>query len=117
MRIREYAGMEPGYTAITEILKQRVTEQMAKPGIIYPAKVEIETEMARNSNYSTGIAALMQKHNLEGWQEPLAKLKQQLADYDAWVQATVLPKARTDFRLPPERYALDTGELRHRHSA
>src|SRR5271166_4218545 len=61
VRIREYAGLEPGYTALTEILKQCVTEQMAKPGVIHPAKVEIETEMARNSNYLDGIAALMQK--------------------------------------------------------
>ncbi len=107
VRIREYAGMEPGYTPITEILKKRTEEQMAKPGMIYPAKVEIETEMARNSNYVEGIAALLKKHNQTGWEEPLAKLKQQLTDYDAWVRATVLPKARSDFRSPPERYALD----------
>ena len=107
VRVREYAGLEPGYTAITEILKQRVTEQMAKPGIIYPAKTEIETEMARNLAYIEGIAALMQKKNLQNWQEPYAKLKTQLADYDAWVRATILPKARPDFRLPPEEYALD----------
>ena len=107
VRIREYAGLEPGYTALTEILKQRITEQMAKPGVIYPARVEIETEMARNSNYLEGIAALMQKYKLTGWEEPFAKLKTQLTDYDAWVRATVLPKARNDFRLPPQRYALD----------
>ena len=107
VRIREYAGLEPGYTAITEILKQRITEQMAKPGVVYPARVEIETEMARNSNYVNGIAALMQKYKLTGWEEPLAKLKTQLTDYDAWVKATVLPKARNDFRLPPQHYALD----------
>jgi uncharacterized protein (DUF885 family) len=106
VRIREYAGLEPGYTSITEILKQRVTEQMAKPGVIYPARVEIETEMSRNSNYVDGISALMQKYNLTGWQEPYGKLKTQLSDYDAWVRATVLPKARTDFRLPPQEYAL-----------
>ena len=102
---------------LTEILKQRTTEQMAKPGVIYPAKVEIETEMARNSNYVEGIAALMQKYKLTGWEEPFAKLKTQLTDYDAWVRATVLPKARDDFRLPPQHYALDMETLRHRHSA
>jgi hypothetical protein len=107
VRVREYAGLEPGYTAIAEILKQRTQEQMAKPNVIYPARVEIETEMARNSNYIEGLAALLQKHNLEGWQEPLGKLKQELIDYDAWVRATVLPKARDDFRLPPQHYALD----------
>ena len=107
VRIREYAGLDSGYTAMTEILKQRVMEQMAKPGVIYPAKVEIETEMARNSNYVDGIAALMEKYKLTGWQEPYSTLKKQLADYDAWVRANVLPKARTDFRLPPEEYSLN----------
>ena len=117
VRIREYAGLEPGYTALTEILKQRITEQMAKPGVIYPARVEIETEMARNSNYLDGIAALMQKYKLTGWEEPFAKLKTQLTDYDAWVRATVLPKARNDFRLPPAALCARHGKLRHRHSA
>ncbi len=106
-RIREYAGVEPGYKPLTEILRQRVTEQMAKLGVIYPARVEIETELGRNSNYLEGIAALMQKYNLKVWQEPFGKLKAQLADYDAWTRANVLPKARTDFRLPPEKYALE----------
>ena len=107
VRVKEYAGLEPGYTAITEILKQRVTEQMAKPGILYPAKVEMETEMARNSAYLEGIPALLKKYNLTGWEEPYETLKKQLLDYDAWVRANVMPKAREDFRLPPEEYALD----------
>jgi uncharacterized protein (DUF885 family) len=107
VRIREYAGLEQGYKPITEILKQRVMEQMAKPGVIYPSKNQIETEMGRNSNYIEGITTLLEKYKLSGWQEPFATLKQQLADYDAWTKATVLPKARTDFRLPREQYALN----------
>ena len=106
VRMREYAGLEPGYKPLTDILRQRVSEQAAKPGVIYPAKTEIETELGRNSNYLDGIAALMQKYSLKNWQEPFSKLKAQLADYDAWTKATVLPKARADFRLPPEEYAL-----------
>jgi uncharacterized protein (DUF885 family) len=107
IRIREYAGLEPGYKPLTDILRQRVSEQMAKTGVIYPAKSEIETELGRNSNYLEGIAALMQKYNLKDWQEPFSKLKAQLTDYDSWTKANVLPKARTDFRLPPEKYALE----------
>jgi Bacterial protein of unknown function (DUF885) len=57
VRIRKYAGLEPGYKPFTEILKQRVMEQMAKPGVVYPARTEIETELGRNSNYIEGIAA------------------------------------------------------------
>jgi hypothetical protein len=106
IRIREYAGLEPGYKPLTEILKQRVMEQMAKPGVIYPARTEIETELARNNNYIEGIATLLQKYKLTGWEEPYGKLKTQLTDYDAWTRANVLPKARADFRLPAEEYAL-----------
>ena len=106
-RLRAYAGLEPGYKPIAEVLKQRVIEQMAKPGVIYPPRVEIETELGRNSNYLNGIAALFKKYKLEGWQEPFATLKSQLTDYDEWYRANVLPKARSDFRLPPEEYALD----------
>ncbi len=51
-RLRAYAGLEPGHKPIAEILKQRVIEQMAKPGVIYPPRVEIETELGRDSNYS-----------------------------------------------------------------
>jgi uncharacterized protein (DUF885 family) len=106
IRIREYAGLEPGYKPLTDILRRRVSEQMAKPGVVYPSRIQIETELGRNSNYIDGIAALLQKYNLKDWQEPFGKLKAQLAEYDAWTKANVLPKARADFRLPPEKYAL-----------
>jgi uncharacterized protein (DUF885 family) len=107
VRIRKYAGLESGYKPLTEILKQRVTEQMAKPGVVYPARIEIETEMARNPNYLEGIAVLLQKYKLTGWEGPYGRLKTQLTEYDAWAKAKLLPKARADFRLPPEEYALN----------
>ncbi len=107
VRIRKYAGLESGYKPLAEILKQRVMEQMAKPDVVYPARTEIETELARNSNYMEGIATLLEKYKLTGWREPFNKLKSQLIEYDTWTKANVLPKARDDFRLPPEEYALN----------
>jgi len=107
VRIRKYAGLEPGYKPMAEILKQRVEEQMSKPGVVYPARTEIETELGRTSNYVGGMATLLEKYKIEGWQEPYDKLKSQLTEYDAWTKDNVLPKARTDFRLPPEQYALN----------
>jgi hypothetical protein len=106
VRLRRYTGSEAGYTPLTELLKQRALEQMAKPGVVYPSKDEVTTELGRNTNYVTGITDLFDKYHLHGWQRPFAKLKTQLADYDAWVSSTILPKARTDFRLPPAQYAL-----------
>src|ERR1700691_3842290 len=79
---------------------------MAKPGMTYPSKGELETELGRNSNYIDGIAALFKNYQLTGWEDAYAQLKTQLADYDAWVRSDLLPKARTDFRLPPEEYTL-----------
>jgi uncharacterized protein (DUF885 family) len=107
VRIRKYAGLEPGYKPLTEILKQRVEEQMAKPNMVYPSRAQMETELGRTSSFVEGMASLMEEHKISGWQEPYEKLKKQLADYDAWTKANVLPKARTDFRLASEEYALN----------
>jgi uncharacterized protein (DUF885 family) len=106
IRLRKYAGVEPGFKPFADVLKQRVMEQMAKPGVVYPSSMEIETELGRDKNYVDGIGQLFRKYKLTGWEEPFAKLQQQLAEYDTWIRATVMPKARSDFRLAPEEYAL-----------
>jgi hypothetical protein len=105
-RLRRYAGMDAGYQPFTELLKQREREQIAKPGVIYPSRTELETELGRDSNYLEGIGALFGKYGLKGWEPAYAKLKSQLTDYDAWVREKILPKARSDYRLPAEKYAL-----------
>jgi len=105
-RLRRYAGLEPGYQPFTALLVQREREQIAKPGVIYPSRTEVETELGRNSNYVEGIGALFVKYGLKGWEPAYAKLHSQLADYDAWVRQSILPKARSDYRLPAEKYAL-----------
>lgn len=106
-RLRKYAGLEPGMTPFTQRLRQRALEQMAKPGVIYPARGEIETELGRDATYWDGIPALFNKYGLKGWEDDFERLKDQLVGYDRWLRATILPKARTDFRLPPEKYRLN----------
>jgi uncharacterized protein (DUF885 family) len=106
VRLRKYAGVEPGYRPFTDRLKERELEQIAKAGIVFPSKAEVETDLGRNSNYVEGIATLFKKYKLSGWEPAYEKLKSQLAAYDAWVKTAILPKARTDFRLPAEKYAL-----------
>jgi uncharacterized protein (DUF885 family) len=106
VRLRKYAGVEPGYKPFSDVLKQRMMEQMAKPGVVYPSSGEMETELGRDKNYVDGMQALFTKYNLTGWQEPFAKLREELAEYDTWVRGTVMPKGRSDFRLAPEEYAL-----------
>lgn len=106
-RLKKYAGLEKGMKPYTELLKQRTLDQIAKPDVIYPAKAEMETELGRNPNYLSGIADLFKKYDIKGWEKPFEVLKKQLAEYDEWQRQTVLPKARTDFRLPAEKYAMN----------
>ena len=105
-RLKDYAGLNGGYRPFTDILLERTKEQMAKPGVIYPSRQAMETQLARNAAIVDGIRALFVKYNLQGWEPAFDKLKTQLAEYDAWQRANVLPKARTDFRLTPEEYKL-----------
>jgi uncharacterized protein (DUF885 family) len=75
--------------------------------VIYPSRSRVESALSRNGLYIDGIASLFKKYNLQGWEEPYAKLKAELTAYDDWIKATVLPKTRADFRQPPELYALN----------
>ena len=104
VRLRKYAGVETGYEPITEQAKARSIE-WRKPGQLGPAKVQVETDLARADFFINGIAQLFDKYKIDGYQDAYAKLKQQLTDYNAWVKQEILPKTRTDFRLPPEEYA------------
>ena len=106
VRLRKYAGLEPGYTPLTDELKKLTALQTAKANMVYPSKSSVESGLSRNSLYVDGIASLFKQYNLQGWEEPYAKLKAQLTAYDDWVKVTILPKARADFRQPPELYAL-----------
>ncbi len=105
IRLRKYAGMEPGFKPITDVLKQRMIEQMAKPGVIFPSIAEMESQLERDNSYINSMRALFDKYKLTGWQDPFFKLQQQLADYDTWIRGAVMPKGRTDARLTPEEYA------------
>ncbi|SCW74345.1 DUF885 domain-containing protein [Mucilaginibacter sp. NFR10] len=107
MRIRKYAGLEKGYKPLTTIYRERLQHQMGGKNMIYPSKQRMETDLSRNASIVSGIAELCSKYRVTGWEQPYATLKKQLEDYDKWVKANVLVKARTDFRLPPEEYAMN----------
>jgi len=49
---------------------------------------------------------LFVKYKLAGWQESFTKLQEQLASYDTWIRAVILPKADNHTRPTPEESAL-----------
>ena len=104
IRLKRYAGLEPGYTPITVLAEQRTRERM-KPGLLFPARVRVEKDLSNAEFFVNGIGQLFEKYQIAGYQQPYANLKEQLAAYSAFIKSEILPKSRTDFRLPPELYA------------
>ncbi len=106
VRLRRYAGMEDGYAPLAKLAEERIRERLSQPGLLAPFKGEIEKSLADSQFLLDGIEPLFRKFGVDGYEEPLAKLKTQIAAYHDFVRREILPKSRTDFRLPEELYAL-----------
>ena len=111
VRLRRYAGMEPGYDPIVKLAEDRTRERLNQPGLLGPVKDEVEKNLSTSPLFVAGIGQLFQKYKIPGYEKPYAELQRHLAQYDQFVRAEVLPKARTDFRLPPEEYAFDLEQV------
>lgn len=105
VRLRKYAGVEPGFTSIPKLAEERARERLNKPGLLGPAKVEVEKDLATQASFIDGIGKLFAKYQIEGYQEPYAKLTSEFAAYEQFVRKEIVPRARADFRLPAEDYA------------
>ena len=103
-RLKKYAGMEPGYKPIVELVEARINEKLQDPNLLPPSKLQLEKNLATDKLPVEGIGALFKKYNIAGYEDAYAKLKVQLGQYDGFVREKLLPKARADFRLPPEQY-------------
>jgi hypothetical protein len=105
VRLRRYAGTEPGSTAITELAKARSSEAFKNGKLQGPYKGEIEQDLADSPRLLQGIRKLFADSGLKAYEEPLAAFEAQVKDYDSWVSKEMLPRARADHRLPPALYA------------
>ncbi|TAM94106.1 MAG: DUF885 domain-containing protein, partial [Rhodanobacteraceae bacterium] len=104
-RLKCYVGMTTGCSPVT---KEAATLFEAKAGnkkLLGPYKGEVEQNLANTPRYAEGVRKLFAKYKIDGAGPALDALQKQLDDYDAWVKSTVLPRARTDARLPPAIYA------------
>ncbi|MGH9492927.1 MAG: DUF885 domain-containing protein [Terriglobales bacterium] len=111
VRLRRYAGMEPGYDPIVKLAEDRTRERLSQPGLLGPVKEEVERNLNTSALFVNGIGQLFQRYKIEGYEKPYAELKRHLAQYDEFVRTEVLPRARTDFRLPPEEYAFNLEQV------
>ena len=105
VRLRRYTGLEPGFIPLTELAMQRTRERLADPGLLGPARAELEKNLGNSGFYVDGIAKLFARYGVAGYEEAHARLRQQVAAYDGFLRKELMPRARTDFRLPPDLYA------------
>jgi uncharacterized protein (DUF885 family) len=105
VRLKKYAGAGVAARSLAGLAEADTRASMTTPGLLFPAKAAVERSLADSASFTEGIPALFDKYGLTGYEADFALLKQQLAAYDSFVRETILPKARTDFRLPPEVYA------------
>ena len=104
-RLKRYTGLEPGYTPVLELARDRIRERLGVAGLQGPVKAAVEKNIGNSAFYVDGIAQLFQKFPVAGWEEAQARLKAQVAAYNEFLKAEVLPRSRDDFRLPEEIYA------------
>ncbi len=107
-RLKLYTGLTPGSTSIFQLAKDRYNEAATDPSRIGPFKEQVVQALANSARYSSGIRELYVKYGVDklpGADATLTAFEKQLAEYNDWVKATVLPRARTEFRLPAELYA------------
>ena len=103
-RLKCYVGMTAGCTPVTKEAEALFQAKLSNPKLIGPYKDEVEQNLANTARYVDGIRKLYAKYKIDGAGPALDALQKQLNAYDAWVKSTVLPHARTDFRLPPAMY-------------
>ncbi len=104
-RLNRYTGLEKGYTPLTEQAKAQYEAAMKNKALLGPFKGQVDQDLANTASYVDGIRKLYAKYKIAGADKALDALDTQLKDYDAWVKSTVMPRARDDFKLPPELYA------------
>ncbi len=104
VRLRKYAGMEPGTTPLTRQAMAYTRAHLGNTRLIGPFKDNLEKDMANSGRYMTGIEQLFQKYQIAGYEAPLAELKKQVDEYEAFLKSDVMPRTTTDFRLPEELY-------------
>lgn len=106
VRLKKYTGQAEGYEPLTRLARERLSERLDVGGLIMPFKGEVEQDLQRAPVVLEGIASVFESSALSGWESDLALLTEQLGEYKAWVEETILPVARPDAALPRELYEL-----------
>jgi len=104
VRLRKYAGLVDGFEPITEQAEAFLRAAAKDPELIGPFRDDLEKDLANMPRFVAGVAQLFEANGVEGWQEPFNVLGHQLEAWEAFLREELMPRTRTDFRLPEELY-------------
>lgn len=106
IRLKKYTGEAEGYEPFTDLAKIRLTERSEIPGLIKPFAGEVQQDLERAPIMIQGLQSVFEATELEGYEDDLAVLTEQLTAYNDWVAETILPNTRESAALPRELYEL-----------
>jgi hypothetical protein len=104
-RLKLYAGDEKGVTPLTVLAQQETVDRLKVKGLTGPYVEEVKQGIGNTKTYMDGLQQLFEQSGLTGWQDDLAKLKQENQAYDDWLTKNLLPRTRQDVRPPAAIYA------------
>lgn len=104
VRLRKYAGLEPGTTPLATQAIAYTRAHFSDANLLGPFHDNLTRDMANAPRYVAGIAGLFKQYNLAGFEAPLEELKKQVDTYQAFLRDEVVPRHRSDFRLPEQLY-------------
>ena len=104
IRLRKYLGLDGGQPSLVQLAEAETREGMQK-WLLPPSRLELDNDLTTAEHLIDGVDKLFKEFAIAGAEPALAEMHKQLEGYLQFVKTEVLPKARDDFRLPPELYA------------
>lgn len=106
-RFKTYVNGHGNFKPLLEAYQSRVLYKESKhpKKQLQSLRQEVEQYLEESPDYVKGIQSLLEQSGRKDWSSDFEKFKGQVGRYDAFVRSHVLPKARTDYRLPAEFYA------------
>lgn len=107
-RLQAYVGLaDPDTPSAFAQARARFEEKLGERGLLGPVVSEVEQGLANIPTYAAGIRSLFERYEIDGEEAEaaLAALDAAFAAHAEWVRAAVLPRARSEARLPDELYA------------
>ena len=104
VRLRKYLGMEGEQAPLVQLAMAETREGLQKR-LLAPSRIEVDNDLHTAEHLIDGVDKLFKEFNIAGAEPAVAEMRKQLGQYIEFVRGELLPKARDDFRLPPELYA------------